>query len=528
VQVATLTLVLQGREVRTFVLEAAKTTIGRAQDNDIVINNLALSRYHAEVHRRDGAHQVEDRGSQNGVYVNDERIHQPRVLRDGDIVTLGTYRFLYRGEPASDGPPPASSAKLPRARAPTEVSLSADAAPPPTPPGAVGRAGRIPLLVLRYNDVEVQRFPLEGTEVVVGRSRDCDIQIAERRLSRRHCELKRSEGDRVFVRDLKSQNGTFVNRVRVQEFRELQHGDILNFAEYSILFLSDVNDYDGPDRLESRGQVAAVPRVRTGIEKEDTEMPPAYEDEGPSRHQVQVVSVAPAAPIPPPPSGPRTREPWVEAPSRAKAKKRRVDAPPEAWIERRRGAPSPLAVPPEPDPRETSDLEDEAMVSDVDDPIGEERPDAALEAWYREREIREEDGFADEPSSLLERSPSRVSRVLSTMMIDRRELDRNLARKARRRRFGVHVTARSEVIFSGELENEVTVMGKDPEADILLQGRYVAGRHSLLVRVRDSLLLVRLGSSSAARVNGLPKLQAFLRAGDVVQIDETTLEIREL
>jgi len=47
------------------------------------------------------------------------------------------------------------------------------------------------------------------------------------------------------------------------------------------------------------------------------------------------------------------------------------------------------------------------------------------------------------------------------------------------------------------------------------------------VRVKDSLLLVRLGSSSAARVNGLPKLQAFLKTGDVIQIDETTIKILE-
>jgi len=38
---------------------------------------------------------------------------------------------------------------------------------------------------------------------------------------------------------------------------------------------------------------------------------------------------------------------------------------------------------------------------------------------------------------------------------------------------------------------------------------------------------VRLGSSSAARVNGLPKLQAFLKTGDVIQIDETTIKIIE-
>ncbi|CAN0585605.1 unnamed protein product [Laminaria digitata] len=97
--------------------------------------------------------------------------------------------------------------------------------------------------------------------------------------------------------------------------------------------------------------------------------------------------------------------------------------------------------------------------------------------------------------------------------------------EAKARKFEVKVTASRELIYEGPLENDVTILGTDAEADILLKGRYVAGRHSLLVQVRDSLLLVRLGSSSAARVNGLPKLQAFLKKGDVVQIDETTIEI---
>lgn len=545
---ATLTLVLQGREVRKFALNAATTTIGRAQDNDIVINNLALSRHHAEVHRRQGRFELQDRGSQNGVFVNEERISRPRVLRDGDHITLGTYRFIFSEEAEAIGPGPrtggprgqaplrsgplSGGARVPQARVPTEIS---EVTPRPklTPPAPDTR--RIPLLVLRYNDVEAQRFPLESAQVVVGRSRECDIQIAERRLSRRHCELKKNDADRVFVRDLGSQNGTFVNRRRVDDIQELQHGDVLNFAEYSILFLSDVDAYDGPDRPESRNKVP-VPRPRTGIEKEETEFPAAYDEAEPPPHRVEVMvppsaggSSAEGAEVVPRdgPDDPRRRErsPLVDVPKRAKVRQQRLDAPSEAWSRRRREPPpTPLGAPPPPaDPRETADLDDPAV--DVDDPAAEPRPEAALDDWYGERELDEDD---EEVSALLERSPSRVSRVLSTMMIDKRELDRHLARKTKRRRYKAHVTARGEVIYSGPLENEVTILGKDQESDILLVGRYVAGRHSLLVQVRDSLLLVRLGSSSAARVNGLPKLQAFLRDGDVVQIDETSIEITEL
>jgi hypothetical protein len=177
---------------------------------------------------------------------------------------------------------------------------------------------------------------------------------------------------------------------------------------------------------------------------------------------------------------------------------------------------------------------------DVPDDESPEARDPALDDWYQSRSEKSElfdapdpsqgsDGEeSEEASVLLARSPSSVSQVLSTMMVDKRELDRNLrGAKAKQRRFCVEVRHADRILYSGPLVQPVTILGTDREADIQLKGRYVAGRHSLLVKVRDSLLLVRLGSSSAARVNGLPKLQAFVKAGDVVQIDETTIQITE-
>ena len=87
--VAHLTLLLDGREVRKFILNRGVTTIGRGQDNDIVINNLALSRRHANVELKGGRYEVVDLQSQNGVFVNSERIRQPRELQDRDAITLG-------------------------------------------------------------------------------------------------------------------------------------------------------------------------------------------------------------------------------------------------------------------------------------------------------------------------------------------------------------------------------------------------------------------------------------------------------
>jgi pSer/pThr/pTyr-binding forkhead associated (FHA) protein len=517
--VAHLTLVVQGREVRKFVLNPAVTTIGRAQDNDIVINNLALSRRHAEVSLKNGRFAVQDLGSQNGVFVNSERIRSARVLADADTITLGTYHFVFSEQ--SPDPDIRAARKKPEVTQLEEpedpVAEQEEAAPD------------APLLVLKYNDVELQRFTLSSERCLVGRAKDCDVQIAERRLSRRHCEIIRDSGGFV-VQDLGSQNGTYVNRKRIQGSYALKHGDILNFAEYSILYLANVSDYDGPDSVHARNpRGEPAPRHDSNIEREETEFPEAWHEEERLREPAIVGNlVAPSeldensegsAPRIPMHTSPKKREPLVEEPKQAKERRNKIQP---VKVERREPPPRkkiPRAVPAH-RPEQTKEL------GDVEDHRGEVRPDEQLEDWYNAREEESAESY-EEPSVLLERSKSSMSQLLSTMMVDKRELDKNLAIRAKQRKFFLEVLHGNKKIFSGPLMSSVTILGKDKEADIQLRGRYVAGRHSLLVRVRDSLLLVRLGSSSAARVNGLPKLQAFLKSGDVVQIDETTIKITE-
>ncbi|MEM7677856.1 MAG: FHA domain-containing protein [Myxococcota bacterium] len=541
---AHLTLMVQGREVRRFVLNPTVTTIGRAQDNDIVINNLALSRRHAEVHFRQGRFEVEDVGSQNGVFINSERIRGARSLDPNDKITLGTYQFVFCDEASRD-----PDVRRARARRNHEVTQLESVKEPP-PPANDGDPS--PLLVLKYNDVELQRFVLRTEPCLIGRGKDCDIQIAERRLSRRHCRV-RTDGDRVVLEDLGSQNGTFVNRRRIPDRRDLQHGDILNFAEYSILFLADASEYDGPDGDGPK----SLPAAESSIQKAKTDFAEAYESALPSVIPASDPVVASASndeirrsrspqAIVAPSRRADNGDPLVEQPNRAR--ERRTRQPPSdtpalgkpALNKRRRTGPTARNVAERPT-RDGDLAPDRVEVRpgkadhiksirrrdhrDVDDLQAEIRPDRRLDDWYDKRD--DSDIYQEEPSVLLERSKSSMSQLLSTMMVDKRELDRNLAVKAKERRFVVEVSSHGRTSYSGPLMNPVTILGRDDEADIKLTGRYVAGRHSILVRVRDSLLLVRLGSSSAARVNGLPKLQAFLKSGDVIQIDETTIRINE-
>jgi pSer/pThr/pTyr-binding forkhead associated (FHA) protein len=78
--------------------------------------------------------------------------------------------------------------------------------------------------------VDSPDISLARPEFVIGRAEDCHLQLPSRFVSRHHCELIVDERDhRVRVRDLGSQNGTFVNEAIVDEC-DLKDGDRLRIA----------------------------------------------------------------------------------------------------------------------------------------------------------------------------------------------------------------------------------------------------------------------------------------------------------
>jgi pSer/pThr/pTyr-binding forkhead associated (FHA) protein len=77
-----------------FLLDAERTTAGRHPGSDIFLDDVTVSRKHAEFVRREGQFVVRDVGSLNGTYVRRDRIDQA-VLRDGDEVQIGKFRMIF-------------------------------------------------------------------------------------------------------------------------------------------------------------------------------------------------------------------------------------------------------------------------------------------------------------------------------------------------------------------------------------------------------------------------------------------------
>lgn len=77
-----------------FVLDRDKTTAGRHPESDIFLDDVTVSRRHAEFRRNGDGFEVADIGSLNGTYVNREPV-EVSPLSNGDEVQIGKFRLVF-------------------------------------------------------------------------------------------------------------------------------------------------------------------------------------------------------------------------------------------------------------------------------------------------------------------------------------------------------------------------------------------------------------------------------------------------
>ncbi len=87
-----------------FLLDTDVVTAGRHPDSAIFLDDVTVSRRHAEFRRGGEGYAVVDVGSLNGTYVNRDRIDEV-VLQGGDEVQIGKYRLVYFASQAGAGRP---------------------------------------------------------------------------------------------------------------------------------------------------------------------------------------------------------------------------------------------------------------------------------------------------------------------------------------------------------------------------------------------------------------------------------------
>jgi ABC-type multidrug transport system ATPase subunit len=196
-------------------------TIGRAADNDIVLEYPMVSLRHARLVIREGGATIEDLGSTNGTAVgsHDNRIASAPI-GPGDVVYFGSFRI--------------PAAKL----------LAG--------PAVLG-AGSCSVL------------PFSGSAIVFGRDPSADEVLDFPMISWRHARLTRG-ADGFVVEDLGSTNGTYVNGVRIASPTTVRPGDVIGLGTYTFRLNVDGSlerrDFRGDVAIEVRDLSVDVPGKR--------------------------------------------------------------------------------------------------------------------------------------------------------------------------------------------------------------------------------------------------------------------------
>jgi pSer/pThr/pTyr-binding forkhead associated (FHA) protein len=296
---------LKGRVLQTLPFQGDVLRIGRMKENDIVINNVSVSRFHAVLKRENGRVILEDAGSQHGCYVNGTRIASSILLKPDDEVLIGKHQLVLSEGEAQDAsspeaaprgksdawdasstyffdaevqakmlegsgsPPPAAASVDPQedllapAEPGTEVAVDSgdDGAEPMDEKPEEGRVERVeppepvtaeiqsPEEPTWYAGLIIQRegkldriISWDRDRLTVGCSSECEIFLDQPEVSRRHAMFVR-EAEGYEVRDLESISGVLVNGEKTK-CRRLEVGDTVKIEGFELVFLLDRRPID--------------------------------------------------------------------------------------------------------------------------------------------------------------------------------------------------------------------------------------------------------------------------------------------
>jgi pSer/pThr/pTyr-binding forkhead associated (FHA) protein len=217
---------------RSFNIDRSVATVGRAEENQVgLFGDPAVQPRHAVIERHTQTYVLKNLAVQQGVFVNGNRVENAE-LNDGDRIRIGGYELSFHLKRAVSGPRPAVIQQYEASR-----NVSAAANPPP----AVKAAAPAAQAVARDGDGWLvdgngRRYQLRATAATaLGRATDNDIVIAHASVSRHHASIVPLDGG-FALRDLGSQNGTYLAGQRIAGERKLTDGDDLRLGDAPFVF----------------------------------------------------------------------------------------------------------------------------------------------------------------------------------------------------------------------------------------------------------------------------------------------------
>ena len=235
-------LILKFREttLQEIALTQAPITIGREPGNDVVIDNLAISRYHVKIFQDGGQYIIEDLNSGNGTFVNEKQVTKD-LLRDRDEILVGKHTLVFVSEEK-----PLIEERKERVASFAEETVLVN--PKVLAERMAQRAGKqsaieeqLPRvegsIVIISGGVEQERIALTQGTTIGGKSHLADIKLRGWFVGNPAFMIsRRPEG--FFITHSKGKRITKVNGTAVATQRELRDGDVITVGATKMQFHS--------------------------------------------------------------------------------------------------------------------------------------------------------------------------------------------------------------------------------------------------------------------------------------------------
>ncbi|HEY6248392.1 MAG TPA: FHA domain-containing protein [Candidatus Angelobacter sp.] len=228
-------------------------TIGRLPGNMLQIDNLAVSGHHAKIYWEQDHYAVEDLGSLNGTYVNNQRIGKA-ALKSGDVMTIGKHMVQFKDEGQKTTAAPAAQKAGPDTPKldPTVVldtkkaqdMIAASAAPnagssvlglSKPAPTATPAKERFGILNVLEGRTDQQQYVLTGKMTMIGKSDMATVRL-KRFFAPKTAALISKRDNKYFIAASDKKINLKINGEEITGQKELNEGDIVEVAGVKAAF----------------------------------------------------------------------------------------------------------------------------------------------------------------------------------------------------------------------------------------------------------------------------------------------------
>jgi len=229
-----LVLKFENSSLKEVPLGTRPVTIGRAPDNDIQIDNLSVSNYHARVYVEAGSLVVEDLNSLNGSFLNDTRVERA-MLKDGDNILIGKHEIFVdqAHDAALPGPAPCVNETMvldtEERRKLFEMAAGAGERSQLAP-----KRFRVPTLTVLYGRTDQKEYRMSGKLIVIGHSKMATVRLrgwftpaVAAQINKHEDGYYLGRGDRVPT----------LNGVKINGLTKLNEGDVIDVSGVRLTFL---------------------------------------------------------------------------------------------------------------------------------------------------------------------------------------------------------------------------------------------------------------------------------------------------